>query len=74
MRSCDCGVAYLIETRADGAHNKMAGDAEAIRARYEALPGLEIEIRDARGVFFAKRLEPEVDLGAADRSSGHSSR
>jgi hypothetical protein len=64
MTSCECGVAYLVETRPDGAHvtadTATSGD-DAVKARYEALRGVDIEIRGAGGVFFAKRLEPPVD-------------
>jgi hypothetical protein len=56
VTSCECGTAYLIETEVDGAHCKSAGDAEAILAEYDALPGLELRLEDDRGVFVYKRL------------------
>ena len=63
MTSCECGVAYMIETEADGAHCKAAGTPEAIEERYEALPGEEYIIEDQGARFVFKRL--------ADRSCEH---
>lgn len=56
MTSCECSVAYIIETEADGAHCKAAGTPEAIEERYEALPGSEYIIEDQDGRFVFKRL------------------
>jgi hypothetical protein len=56
MTSCECAQAYLIQTEADGAHCKWAGDARAITAKYEALPGQELTIEDEGGTFVCKRL------------------
>lgn|GEM_PF-943783 len=71
VTACECGIAYLVETRSDGAHftadTATSGD-EAVKARYEALYGVEIEIHDSGGVFLAKRLEAPVDH-ADDASS-----
>lgn len=39
--SCECPMAYLIETRETGAHCTAADDLEAISDLYESLPGDE---------------------------------
>jgi hypothetical protein len=54
--SCECGTAYRIETEADGAHCKSAGDPAVITEHYDALPGEEYEIEDEGGSFRCKRL------------------
>jgi hypothetical protein len=43
--SCDCGKTYLIHTEIDGARCKAIGEADAIQARYEALPGGESHVQ-----------------------------
>ena len=58
VTSCDCGVAYLVSTEADGAHIRAAGDRGAITTRYHDLAGEDIVIRDAAGTFDCKRLGP----------------
>lgn len=55
--SCECPMAYLIQTEPDGAHCKAAGPPDAITDRYEALDCEELEIHDRNGVFFCKRVE-----------------
>jgi hypothetical protein len=56
ITSCECGTAYRIETEADGAHCKAAGDPKAISEQYEALGGEEYVIEDEGGTFWCKRL------------------
>jgi len=56
ITSCECGAAYSIETEADGAHCKTAGDPAAITEQYEALNGVEYLIEDEGGSFWCKRL------------------
>lgn len=56
ITSCECGTAYRIETEADGAHCKSAGDPAAITEQYEALPGDEYVIEDEGGSFWCKRM------------------
>ena len=62
MTSCECGVAYMIETEPDGAHCKAAGTPDAIGERYEALPGDEYMIEDEGGRFVYKRLAAVPDV------------
>lgn len=69
VTDCECGVAYLVETRADGAHCTAAGGAEAVRARYDQLIGRECLVEDQGGAFIAKRLEP-VHPGSSDLGGG----
>jgi hypothetical protein len=68
ISACDCGRAYLIETEADGAHCKAAGDPAAIAARYETLPGREFLVEDDGGMFVCKRLTEQVDPAGAQRT------
>jgi hypothetical protein len=56
ITSCECGNAYRIETEADGAHCKAAGDPAVIGKQYKALPGEEYVIEDEGGSFWCKRL------------------
>jgi len=56
ITSCECGTAYRIETEADGAHCKAAGDPAAISEQYEALPSEEYVINDKGGSFWCKLL------------------
>ena len=56
ITSCECGTAYRIETEADGAHCKAAGDPAAISEQYEALLGQEYVINDKAGSFWCKPL------------------
>jgi hypothetical protein len=58
MTSCECALAYLIQTEPDGAHCKAADTAEVISELYESLPGEECVIEDEYGAFPCKRLEP----------------
>ncbi len=54
-------MGYLVETRSDGAHvtaDTITSGRQALEARYDALPGVEVEIRGPAGVFIAKRLGP----------------
>ncbi len=53
---CECGTAYRVETEADGAHCKAAGDPAAISEQYEALLGQEYVINDKAGSFWCKPL------------------
>ena len=64
VTDCECGVEYLVETRADGAHVIAAGGAEAVRARYDQLTGRELLVEDQVGAFVAKRLEPASSEGS----------
>jgi hypothetical protein len=54
--SCECGLAYLIETRADGAHCTKAGDPQPIAAAYDAIQGRELSLADHNGLFVVKAL------------------
>lgn len=56
--ACNCDIAYLIRTKADGAHCKASGPPENIMERYEALAGTEYLITDANGQFFYKSFAP----------------
>jgi hypothetical protein len=56
LTSCECETAYLIETEADGAHCKLAGQRATIEERYEALSGETIVIEDEGGSFWCKLL------------------
>jgi hypothetical protein len=56
ITSCECDTAYRIETEADGAHCKAAGDAKTISEQYEALGGDEWVIEDEGGSFWCKRV------------------
>jgi len=55
MTSCDCGLAYVVETALDGAHSKAAGSPPQISDLYQALSGDEYSIADENGLFFYKR-------------------
>jgi hypothetical protein len=54
--SCDCGIAYLIHTEADGAHSKAAGDPAGIAERYDHLPGHEGTFTNGSVAFKCKPL------------------
>lgn len=54
--ACECGVGYLVQTEADGAHCKAAGEPDAVEAKYDAIPGEEMALLDDDGVFVYKRL------------------
>ena len=54
--SCECDIAYLIQTERDGGHCKDACPAEAIAELCESLPGEEIMIEDRNVLFPCKRL------------------
>lgn len=69
VTGCECGVAYLVETRVDGAHVIAAGGAQAVRARYDQLNGRELLVEDQGGAFIAKRLEP-VRSASSDLGGG----
>lgn len=53
---CECPLAYLIQTEADGAHCKAVGAFEGISDMYEDLPGDEVVLQDETGLFICKRL------------------
>lgn len=53
--SCDCGLAYLVHARDDGAHIRSADDPEVVMSQYEALPGDELIYDDGSVPFFCKR-------------------
>jgi hypothetical protein len=54
--SCDCGLAYLIQTEPDGAHCKAGGDPAGISDRYDQLPGPEGAFTNGSVAFAYKRL------------------
>ena len=56
VTSCECGVAYLVETELDGAHFKVAGGGEGVQSQYDLLAGREIAVKDGGGTFVCKRL------------------
>jgi hypothetical protein len=72
MTSCECGVAYLIVTEADGAHCKADGKPESISELYEALSGEEYVLRD-EGTFVCKRLTGSVNEVYSLHSRGQAS-
>lgn len=53
--SCDCPLAYLIQTEHDGAHCREIATPEEIRDLYESLPGDDYLIGHAGGSFRFKR-------------------
>ncbi|WP_395639725.1 hypothetical protein [Pseudolysinimonas sp.] len=53
--SCDCGIAYLIHVRDDGAHVRSAGEPGRIVAEFEDLPGEELVYDDGTVPFTCKR-------------------
>jgi hypothetical protein len=54
VASCECGVAYLIETLPDGAHFTMAGSESGVRSAYKQIDEREISITDAGAEFVCK--------------------
>jgi len=68
VTSCECGVAYLVETELDGAHFKAAGTSEAVVSRFNLLRGREMAIQDAVGILICMRLNDSTDVGS-DSSS-----
>jgi hypothetical protein len=62
MTSCDCGLAYVVETALDGAHCKAAGSPREMTERYQSLSGDEYSIADENGLFFYKR-DPDSRAG-----------
>jgi hypothetical protein len=54
--SCDCGIAYLINTEPDGAHCKAAGDPAAIAEQYGRLAAREDTFANASVTFLCKAL------------------
>ncbi|MFJ4029981.1 hypothetical protein ACIPWF_21795 [Paenarthrobacter sp. NPDC089989] len=58
--ACECPVAYLLQTEADGTHCKAAGSAEGISKMYEDLVGDEVIIPGDKGDFYCKRLPAEA--------------
>jgi hypothetical protein len=63
VTSCECGTAYLVETRPDGAHFKAAGSGADVESRYNLLAGDKLSITDAGGTFACKRLAGSTALG-----------
>jgi hypothetical protein len=53
---CECPKAYLLQTEPDGAHLKAEGTPETIAEEYETLPGEEICLEDANGIFICKLI------------------
>lgn len=60
ISSCECRTAYLIQTEADGARCKAAGEAEGIIEMYSALPGEELMYGDCNGSFTYKMVDGVV--------------
>jgi hypothetical protein len=61
ITSCECELAYLIHTEADGAHCKAADALEVIGELYESLPGEEYLIEDTGGSFVCRRLADHAE-------------
>ena len=53
--ACECGTAYLIRTKVDGAHVEVSGNPEAVMKEYDEEPGVEIVVVDECGSFFCKK-------------------
>lgn len=65
MTTCECPLAYLIETESDGAHCKAADEPGVISEIYEELHGEELIFRDGGGSFVCKLLPAESPTPAS---------